>query len=385
MTAAAKIGFDRPVEARGSEALREEVRDFLRNELAHVPLRHRARSWNGYDEEFSRKLGERGWIGMVWPKRYGGHERSALERYVVIEELLAAGAPVLAHWTADRQVGPLLLAVGTEEQRQKILPGIAAGELRLAIGLSEPGAGSDLAAVQTRARTVEGGFVVDGTKLWTTVGPTAHFIVLLCRTDGTADDRHAGLSQLLIDMTSPGITVSPIRDMTGAAHFAEIRFENVFVPGDGLIGIRGNGWQQVMGELAFERSGPERFLSAMPLVEGFCQRLREQPSDEGKRTLGRIVTHVAMLRRLSLSIAGMLDRGEDPALQASIVKDLGATLEQQIPDMLRAIFAPRPTIDGNDEFAAALMVTLLNSPCFSLRGGTREILRGIIARGLGLR
>src|SRR5881392_4063357 len=145
-----------------TRALREEVRDFLRAELGdRAPVR-RAHSWGGFDREFSRKVGARGWIGMTWPKTYGGHERSFLERYVVMEEMLAAGAPVSAHWIADRQSGPLLLRFGTEEQRQTLLPRIARGECFFCIGMSEPGSGSDLASVRTRGHKVDGGWRVSG-------------------------------------------------------------------------------------------------------------------------------------------------------------------------------------------------------------------------------
>src|SRR5499427_9520426 len=147
-----------------AEALRAEVRDFLRRELGDAPAVLRAHSWGGFDRAFSQKMGTRGWIAMTWPKRYGGHERSALERYVVLEEMLAAGAPVSAHWIADRQSGPLLLRFGTEAQRQRFLPAIARGELAFAIGMSEPDSGSDLASIRTRAEKVDGGYRVKGTR-----------------------------------------------------------------------------------------------------------------------------------------------------------------------------------------------------------------------------
>lgn len=151
---------------------------------------------------------------MTWPKEYGGQDRSALERYVVLEEMLAAGAPVAAHWIADRQSGPLLLKVGTEEQRRTLLPRIAAGECYFCIGMSEPDSGSDLAAVRTRAVPVPGGFRVNGTKLWTTYAHKSHYMLLFCRT-GDGDDRHDGTSQLLVDLNTPGITIRPIEDLAG--------------------------------------------------------------------------------------------------------------------------------------------------------------------------
>jgi len=377
--------FAPPPAIAGETELRAEVRAFLDEALADRPLRERAQSWAGHDVDFSRRLGQRGWIGMTWPKRYGGHERSALERFVVIEELLAAGAPVSAHWTADRQFGPLLLAVGTEEQRREVLPRIAAGECRVAIGLSEPNAGSDLASVRTRAEPVDGGFVINGTKIWTSLANSAHYLMLLCRTDGGPDDRHRGLSQLMIDLSTPGIEINPISDMTGARHFNEVVFTDVFVPGTALVGVRGAGWTQAMGELAYERSGPERFLSSFVLYRALVERIRATGDEEGLRVIGRYASHFAHLRRLSLSIAGMLDRGENASLQAAFVKDLGATLEQEIVEAARPWLSAFPARDGDDEFAAILATTLVHAPSFSIRGGTREILRGMIAKGLGAR
>ncbi|MFV0278016.1 MAG: acyl-CoA dehydrogenase family protein [Parahaliea sp.] len=365
--------------------LRAEVRDFLAATLHDLPPRKRALSWSGCDEDFSRKLGERGWIGMTWPARYGGAERSALERFVVVEELLAAGAPVMAHWFADRQFGPLLLKFGTEEQRQAILPQIVRGSCYISIGLSEPNAGSDLASVQTRAREVAGGYRLSGTKLWTSLANRAHYMIVLCRTDDAPQDRKLGLSQLLVDMTAPGISVNPITDMTGARHFNEVVFNDVFIPHSAVIGQRGNGWSQAMSELAHERSGAERYMSSLVLVNQLAERVRRCPSAEGFGELGRIAAHLAVLRRMSFVVAGMLESGEEPGLQAALVKDLGAVFEQEIPAIARRLFDVEPALDADDEYAATLAFTLLQAPSFSLRGGTREILRGIIARGVGLR
>jgi alkylation response protein AidB-like acyl-CoA dehydrogenase len=366
------------------EGLRAEVRDFLATELAARKPRDRARSWSGFDADFSRKLGERGWIGMTWPKAYGGHERSALERYVVLEEMLAAGAPVAAHWIADRQSGPLLLKVGTEEQRHTILPRIAAGECFFCIGMSEPDSGSDLAAVRTRATPVDGGFRVTGTKLWTTYAHKSHYMILFCRT-GSQEERQGGTSQLLVDLNTPGITVRPIADLSGEHHFNEVVFEDAFIPDSALIGRMGDGWTQVMGELAFERSGPERFLSSITLLVELVRALGDDPSDRAREAVGRLTAHIVTLRRLSRSVAGMLQNGENPALQAALVKDLGALVEQEIPEIVRGVVSVEPSLQADTELAAVLAHTILNAPAFSLRGGTREILRGIIARGLGLR
>ncbi|MBV8521229.1 MAG: acyl-CoA dehydrogenase family protein [Acetobacteraceae bacterium] len=379
------FNFPPPPPCPEAEALREQIRAFLTAELAQRTPLERAESWIGWDPEFSRKMGERGWIGMTWPKRYGGHERSALERYVVLEEMLAAGAPVGAHWIADRQSGPLILRVGTEEQKQTVLPRIACGECYFCIGMSEPDSGSDLASARTRARPVDGGFTVNGTKVWTSNAHQAHFMILFCRTGESDGGRHRGFSQFLVDLKTPGISIRPILAMSGEHHFNEVVFEDCFLPANAIIGTPGEGWNQVTSELAYERSGPERFLSAFTLLGELVRALGPDPSERGAIALGRLFAHMVTLRRLSRSVAGMLQAGKNPALPAAMVKDLGALLEQEIPEVARLLVSTEPNLKAADEFSAVLAYTTLHAPSFSLRGGTREILRGMIARGLGLR
>lgn len=378
--------FPSPPPSPAAEELRGEVRAFLAAQLATRPPVSRAESWNGFDRDFSRAMGARGWLGMTWPKRYGGHERSAFERYVVVEETLAAGAPVAAHWIADRQSGPSLLKFGTEEQKATILPGIAAGETVFCIGMSEPDSGSDLAATRTRATPVVGGWRVTGTKLWTTGAHHADYMILFCRTSGASTDRQAGTSQLLVDMhATDGMTIRPIIDLAGQHHFNEVHFEDAFIPASALIGTEGDGWNQVMSELAFERSGPERFLSSMQLLLELIAVLRDAPGDAARLALGRLTAHLVVLRRLSRGVAALLEAGENPAVHAAIVKDLGATFEQDMPEIARSLVDAEPDRASTSDFVAVLAHTMLNAPSFSLRGGTREILRGIIARGLGVR
>jgi len=373
-----------------AEALRHEVRDFLAAELRDRSPYQRAESWSGNDPAFSRKMGERGWIGMTWPKAYGGHERTALERYVVLEEMLAAGAPVGHHWVADRQSGPSILRNGTDAQRQQILPRIAAGECSFCIGMSEPDSGSDLAAARTRAQRVQGGWLVNGTKVWTSGAHRADYMILFCRTGAKPDgDRHAGASQFLVEMKqarAAGMTVRPIVDMRGAHHFNEVSIEDLLLPEDALLGQEGDGWKQVTAELAFERSGPDRFLSSFTLLVETVRALGPAAPERAAVAIGRLTSHIMALRRLSRSVAGMLQESEDPALQAALVKDLGNVLEQETVEVVRLLIDIEPSEDdGNPPLVAVLAHLVMTAPSFSLRGGTREILRGIIARGLGLR
>ncbi|MFI2478571.1 acyl-CoA dehydrogenase family protein [Nocardia xishanensis] len=362
-----------------AESLRREVRDFLDAERRASTFVPQCDSWvTGHSPEFSRKLGERGWIGMTWPKRYGGHERSSLERYVVIEELLAAGAPVGAHWAADRQVGPSLLHFGTETQRQNFLPRIARGELCVAIGLSETEAGSDLASLRSRAHRIPGGWRLDGAKVWTSYAHVAQYGIFLCRTASSEGNRHSGLSQFIVDMKSPGVAVQPIISMDGQHHFNEVRLEGVDVADDMVLGTVGQGWSQITAELAFERSGPERFLSTLPLLRAFYG---ESPSDataEAVRMLARLWT----IRRLSLAVAGQLDAGVAPNVEAALVKDLGTRFERSVIDFVRDARTARVS-DG--EFDRLLAQATLSNPGATLRGGTTEVLRGVVARELGLR
>jgi alkylation response protein AidB-like acyl-CoA dehydrogenase len=381
----ARFRFDLGELPPQSEALRREIREFLRQELATRTAEERAHSWGGFDLAFSRKMGARGWIGMTWPRKYGGHERSAFERYVVLEEMLAAGAPVSAHWIADRQSGPLLLRVGTEEQREFFLPRIARGELAFAIGMSEPDSGSDLASVRTRADRADGGYRVNGRKVWTSNAHLCHYAISLFRTGQDPENKHAGLSQFLVDLKTPGITIRPIHDLAGRHHFNEVTFEDVLVPAAMRVGDEGAGWGQVVSELAFERSGPERYLSSFRLVMELIRQASAKPSEHTAIAIGRMVAHLNTLRQMSLSVAGMLEAKQDPALEAALVKDLGTTFEQEIPEIAHTLVDVEPPARGGTDLEAVLAYLTMTAPSFSLRGGTREVLRGMIARGLGLR
>ncbi len=366
------------------ERFRLEVRSFLQKELEKGTYETKCDSWlSGSNPSFSKLIGEQGWIGLTWPKQYGGQERSSIDRYILTEEFLAIGAPVAAHWIADRQTGPLLLRYGTEEQKSYFLPKIAKGECYFAIGLSEPNSGSDLASVSTRAEKVEGGWIVNGSKTWTSNAHDAHFMITLVRTepfDGVK--KHNGLSQLIIDLHAEGVSIVPIKYLTGEAHFNEVFFENVFVPDNRVVGTLGNGWKQGLAELAFERSGPERILSTFPLLEELMAELRRQSDIDGLTQVSKLVAQLWSLRNLSIGVAKVLEEGGEVAIPAALVKAVGTKFEQSIPEIARLLVSTYPRKDADRKLDRLLAESILHSPGFTIRGGTTEILYGIIAKGV---
>jgi alkylation response protein AidB-like acyl-CoA dehydrogenase len=366
--------------------LRSVVRGFLRADRAEFGWQPAVDSWmGGWDEEFSARLGAAGFVGLTIPRRYGGHELGYLHRYAVTEELIAAGAPVAAHWTADRQVAPSLLTYGTEEQRERMLPKIVAGQLYSSIGMSEHGAGSDLAAVTSKATRTDGGWILSGTKVWTSGAHHAHQIVVLARTNPPdPQHRHAGFSQFLVPCAAEGVRIEPIVSMSGAHHFNEVIFEQVFVPDVDVLGEVGNGWHQVTSELSFERSGPERILSTGPLLFAAIRTLGSGPApdDRTAAAVGELLARLISLRQLSLSVARTLTEGGDAANQAALVKDLGTRFEAESVELIDDLLELVPP---NPEVESMLKTAWLHKPMFTLRGGTNEVLRGVIARGMGLR
>lgn len=369
------------------EVLRGEVRTFLAGELAAGGFTAQCDSWlKGFSREFSLKLGTRRWLGMTWPTKYGGHARPLLERFVVIEELLAAGAPVAAHWIGDRQMGASILRYGTEEQKQLLLPGIARGELVFAGGYSEPDVGSDLASVRTRAERTEGGWRIHGTKVWTSHAHEADFMFVLCRTDAAGANKHDGLSIMIAKLPADGMTIRPVPLLTGGHHFNEVVFEGVFVPDAMVLGQPGDGWRIITSELVLERSGPERFMSTFPLLVEMVRALGQQPANERALiAVGELLARFQALRSMSIAIASALEDGLSPGVEAALVKDMGTRFEGDVAECARTVFTAFPSLDSEDTFDNFVAQSVLHTPGFTLRGGANEVLRGIIARGLGVR
>src|ERR1700686_5217565 len=370
------------------ETLRAEVRAFIAEEVAagtFVP--NRTGHGDTHNRAFSQRVGAKGWIGMTWPKKYGGQERNFLERYVVTEEFRVANAPVRLHFVADRQSGPILLKYAPEHIKQDILPRICRGELCFVIGMSEPGSGSDLFPAKTKATKADGGWRINGSKIWTSNAHVADYMLALFRTSPpTKENRRHGLTQFLVDMKSPGITVNPIYQMTGQHDLNEVVFDDTFVPDDHVLGEIDGAWKQATSELAYERSGPERFLETYYVLTELVRAVGKNPDTRSAEGIGRLVAQLHTMRRMSVSVAGMLQAGKEPVVEASIVKDIGTVWEQQLPHRVRDLAAFVDTEASNHEtLENQLAFAIKTAPKLTIQGGTTEVLRGIIARGLGLR
>ena len=362
-------------ETEDEALLREQVRAFIDEQRADDPEAFRGR---GYDAEFSKRLAARGWLGMVIPPEYGGAGRSPVDQFVVSEELLAAGAPIGAHHAAERQTAPMLLRFGSEYLRRRFLPAIADGTVGFALGMSEPDSGSDLASVRTRAVPVTGGWRVSGTKVWTSWADRVGHAVVLCRT-ASGESKYAGLSQLIVDLAAPGVDIRPIQTLDGKAHFCEVILDEVEVPDAMLLGTIGEGWKQIGSELAYERGGPDRWLSTFAV---YAALVRAAPDLEPEATtgVGRCAAWYRVLHTLSYGIARAVAQGQEPAAEAAVVKDLGTTFEQRLVELARGFVAdarPVPT-----ELARLVRDHLLVAPGFTIRGGSTEILRTIVSREL---
>ncbi len=368
-------------------AFREEVRAFLKKEMQDVPAHIKSRSWMGTDDNFSRRLAAKGWLGLTISAEYGGSGKGFFSRFVLSEELLASGAPVASHWIADRQSGPLILRYGTDTQKAFYIPRICRGEAFFCIGMSEPSSGSDLASIRTRATPTDDGWLLNGSKIWTTNAHGCDYMIALVRTSGETTDRQKGLSQVIIDLKLPGVTIRPIVDMAGDAHFSEVFFDNVKLGADALVGTQGQGWEQVNAELAFERSGPERIYSSIALLDCWLEQVRSQKitDTETQSLVGALAAEMSVLRALSLAVTQKLVEGESPAIDASVVKDYGTDFEQRLIRQIANWLGARPAFVASSDLLRTLGYLEQMGATFSLRGGTREILRGIIARGLGLR
>ncbi|GAB2858971.1 acyl-CoA dehydrogenase family protein [Nocardioides pacificus] len=363
--------------------LQQEVRTWLDERLPAGGYPVGLGMIGAVDPQFSRDLGAQGWLGMALPTEFGGRGRTAVERLVVVEELLARGAPVGYHWIADRQSGPSIALHGTEEQKHEFLPRIAAGEVMFAIGMSEPDAGSDLASLKAKAvrseRAGEVGWVISGSKIWTSGAHLADYILGLFRTD---EDKHSGLTQFIIERPSPGLTVEPITFIDGEDHFCLVTFDEVFVPDSRRLGEVGWGWMQNQDELVLERGGVDRWMSAMPVLEQWVRREQASGDARLKADLAGILTRCWAFHGMSLSLARMVDAGQLPMTEAALVKDMATRFEQECIEIVVRHLGRMPDPASEDTYEALLATAVLTKPSWTLRGGTTEILHNLIAKEL---
>lgn len=371
------------------QAFRLEVRAFLANEV--TPSVQTEDGWiTGFSREFSRKLGARGWIGLTWPKKYGGQQRSSLDRLILTEELLRAGAPVAAHWLGDRQVGPALLAYGSEEQKAEILPRVTKGEIVFCIGMSEPGAGSDLASLRTKAEEEGDWFSLTGQKIWTSFAHVADYCYLVARTDSTVP-KHKGISEFLVDMKTPGVSVRPLIDLTGEHHFNEVFFDGARVEKKWLIGAKNRGWYQIASQLDYERSGIERLLSNYPLFRDTVRYAQERGLTNDplvRNQLAQLQIELEVGRFLVYKVAWLVSQGGAPNYEAAMAKCFCTEVEQRIAQTVSSLLGDYAVLLSDSpaaRLAGRVAHEYLYAPAYTIQGGTSNVLRNIMAiRGLGL-
>ncbi|MBI4289296.1 MAG: acyl-CoA dehydrogenase family protein [Chloroflexi bacterium] len=378
------------------EELRREVRAFLEAERKQGTYETDIDAWiEGWSPEMSKKIGQKGWIGVTWPTQYGGRGWTYMDRLIITEELLRYGAPVQAQWPGDRQIGPSLIKYGTEEQRKEFLPKIIKGEIAFALGMSEPEAGSDLAGLKIRAMGKDGDFLFNGQKVWTGGAHKADYIYIVARTDPDAP-KHKGISEFIVDLRSPGVTVKPLVDITGRTHLNEVYFDNARVPRSGLIGQINRGWYQIIAQLDYERSGLERVMSNYPLFEAIQDYTRKttrngKPLSEDpviRNNLAELRVEYEVGRWLIYRIAWMLTQGKLPNYEAAESKIFGTAYQQRLAAEAMRILglsgqlvedSPRAPLKG---WAAR---STMFSLAYTIMGGTSEILRNVVAgRGLGM-
>jgi hypothetical protein len=372
------------------EKFRQEVREFLEEELRQELWEPSCDAWiMGHNPEFTKRVSKRGWIGLTWPKEFGGQGRSYVDRLILTEEMLRYGAPAACHWFADRQIGGAIVHYGTEEQKRELLPMILKGEAYVGLGMSEPDAGSDLASLKTRA--VEDGdyYVIDGQKTWTSGGSRMNWIYLLARTDPTAP-KHRGISEFFFQTSLPGITIRPIVDITGGVHFNEVFFENVRIPKKCLIGEKNKGFYQVLNQLDYERSGMERLMGNYPLFDALIQYTKEtkrngKPLSEDqiiRSKLAQLKIEFEIGRLHMYRVAMVMDEGRAPNWESAMAKAYGTAFEQRLASTAIEILGLYGQLSSQSKWVPMWGMayhSYLSSKGYSLQAGTSEILKNILA------
>jgi len=365
------------------EAFRQELRDFLRVEVPRVQQQ------DGFSKEFSKKLAAKGWIGLAWPREYGGQGLGPIEQMIYTEEMILHDAPRGYHFVAERQVGPSIIRHGTEEQKREWIPKIINADVSFALGLSEPNAGSDLANVQTRAERDGDEYVVNGQKIWTSNAHLCDHIWLVVRTDPNAP-KPRGISCLIADLRAPGVTIQPLYDMTGGHHFNQVFFENVRVPVSRRVGEENQGWYILAEHLDFERSGIERLVELerhfWDVVELARRRAKEGELPPALRhRIAELAIELEVGRLLSYRVAWLQSTGRVPNAEASMAKVFGTEWSQRVTQAAMNLLQLSGAAWKEGEFGGTAARLYLHAVSRTIAAGTSEIQRNIIAtRGLGL-
>jgi alkylation response protein AidB-like acyl-CoA dehydrogenase len=378
------------------DRFRQEVRDFLEGEIKRGLFQPACDGWiQGFSPEFTKKVAEKGWLGLNWPKEYGGQGRSNVDRFILTEEMLRYGAPAALHWFADRQIGRAIIHFGTPEQKKDMLPKILRGEAYVGLGMSEPEAGSDLGSLQTKANEEGDSYVLNGQKMWTSCARYMNYMYLVARTDPNAP-KHRGISEFIIPSNLPGISIRPTIDITGTEAWGEVFFDNVKIPKTALIGEKNRGFYQIVNQLDFERSGLERLMGNYPLFDAIVQFSKEtkrngklicrEPLIRDK--LARLQVEFDIGRLLTYRVALVMDSGRAPNMEAAMAKAYCTAFEQHLADLSTRILGLYGQLIAGSKWTPIMGMaphSFLGSMGYSLQAGTSEILRNVVAtRGLGL-
>lgn len=381
------------------EAFRTEFRQWLElNRQYAVPALgpladEEEASWEA-TLRWHRKLYEGGWLGITWPKEYGGRGGTLLHEIICEQELERYGSGVPFTGPGIWLLGPTLIHWGTDEQKRRHLRDVLAGDEMWCQGYSEPNAGSDLAALQTRAVEKDGCFIVNGSKIWTSMAHHAHWMFLLARTDSAAP-KHKGISYLLVDMKTPGITIRPLIQMTGARHFNQVFLEDVRVPIENLVGRTNQGWQVAMTTLAFERSsGAERIMMArVRELAGLARRLSRNGSslwddDDVRQKIGQFAAEAAAIRYTGFRQLTRQLKGLPPGPEGSMIKLSASELGLKIAAFAMEMLGPFAQLERGDDRAidgGSWARRMLEARGPMIYSGTNEIQRNILGeRVLGL-
>lgn len=331
-------------------------------------------SWvNGYSKDFSRVLAREGWIGMTWPTEHGGGGRPGVERMIMAEEMISAGAPIAASWIADRQMGPSICRFGTPEQQSEYLPGILSGEATWCIGMSEPDAGSDLASLKATAVRSGDHYVVNGQKSWTSLAAIADYCYLIVRTSNDGPP-HRGVSELIVPMGLPGIEVRTVEDMIRNDHFCEVFFTDVEVPAENLVGVEGDAFRQTMAQLEHERGGIDRLVSNRPLYDDALER-----ADTTDPIIRQEIAAIETGYRVGRQMVYQASLGQGRPGLSSVIKCFCTEHEQRVAEFVARVLGPEALLGGDAANG------ILYAPAYTIQGGTSNIMRTIIGeRMLGL-